>query len=127
MRLGPPDASDRRRPIPVPGESETIPVDVVISALGQEVDSEFIDAEGGKIAMVKGLIKADPLTLETGVPGVFAGGDVVGAGGYVVHAIAHGHAAAESIDRYLNKVDDIKTTMQQRLGDFEDYVAQATN
>ncbi len=105
MRLGPPDASDRRRPIPVPGQSETIPVDVIISALGQEVDSEFIDAEGGKIDMVKGLIKADPLTLETSVPGVFAGGDVAGAGGYVVHAIAHGHAAAESIDRYLNKKD----------------------
>jgi heterodisulfide reductase subunit A-like polyferredoxin len=105
MRLGPPDDSDRRRPIPISGQTESIPADVIISALGQEVDTALVDAEGGKLDMVKGLVKADPVTLETSIPGVFAGGDLVGAGGYVVHAIAHGHAAAQSIDRYLNKKD----------------------
>ncbi len=105
MRLGAPDASDRRRPIPVPGQTESIHVDVIISALGQEVDTAFIDAEGAKLDMVKGLIKVDPVSLQTSIPGVFAGGDVAGAGGYVVHAIAHGHTAAQSIDRYLSKKD----------------------
>jgi heterodisulfide reductase subunit A-like polyferredoxin len=103
MRLGPPDESDRRRPLPIEGESETFDVDVVIAALGQEADAELFKAGG--FTMERGLAKADPVTLETGIPGVFAGGDLVGAGGYVVHAIAHGHAAAESIDRYLQKRD----------------------
>ena len=105
MRLGPPDSSDRRRPIPIEDQTENLPADVIISALGQEVDTGVIDAEGGKIAMNRGLIEVDPVTLQTAVPGVFAGGDVVGAGGYVVHAIAHGHAAAQSIDRYIGKRD----------------------
>jgi heterodisulfide reductase subunit A-like polyferredoxin len=105
MRLGPPDASDRRSPVPIEGEIEKIPVDVVIAALGQELDTEWLQGEGAQIELARGLIKVDPVSLQTNLPGVFAGGDAVGAGGYVVHAIAHGHTAAESIDRYLDKRD----------------------
>jgi heterodisulfide reductase subunit A-like polyferredoxin len=105
MRLGPPDESGRRSPVPVEGEVESFSTDVVIAALGQEVEPAAAEAGEENLSLRGGLLLVDPVTLETNVPGVFAGGDAAGAGGYVVHAIAHGHAAAVSIDRLLKGQD----------------------
>ena len=105
MRLGLPDASGRRRPIPVEGQTETLKVNVIIPALGQQVDYSLLEAAFPELARERDLIKTDPISLQTSLSDVFAGGDAVGAGGYAVHAIAHGHTAAESIARYICKED----------------------
>ena len=57
------------------------------------------------LAIERGCVKADPVTLETSVKGVFAGGDAVSGPASVIQAVAAGKRAAESIARYLNDVD----------------------
>ena len=111
MRLGLPDASGRRRPIPMNGQTRTFKLDIVIPALGQQVDYNLVGTAFQDLETEKDLIKVDPVSLQTNIPGVFAGGDAVGAGGYVVHAIAHGHEAATSIARYIKK-EDLKKDRQ---------------
>jgi len=103
MELGEPDESGRRRPVPVEGSEFTVEVDNVIMAVGQAVDKsglpenlDFTD---------RGTVSADQVTLETGIPGVFAGGDMVSGPADAIGAIAAGKEAAESIDRYLSGTD----------------------
>ena len=103
MRLGEPDKSGRRRPEAIPGSEFEIPADIIIPAIGQTMDIDFL--KGIVAANKNGTIQADPLTLETSAPGVFAGGDVVRGPASIVQAVGHGHAAAISIDRYLTKKD----------------------
>jgi len=80
-------------------ESET-----VIVAIGQAADLGFAQTEG-IVASSKGGLEADPLTLETPLKGVFAGGDVFYGPRSVVEAVECGKEAAESIHRYLNGQD----------------------
>jgi len=103
MELGEPDASGRRRPVPVEGSEFEVPVQTVIPAIGQTTDLGEL-AEGMTLTRWN-TIEVDPVTHETGVPGVFAGGDVATGAATVVEAFAAGKRAAESIDRYLRKVD----------------------
>jgi heterodisulfide reductase subunit A-like polyferredoxin len=93
MKLGEPDASGRRRPVPVEGSNVTVPADNVIIAIGQTADIEGVPLENGKIA-------ADG-SLATSVAGVFAGGDVVLGPASLVEAMAHGHHAADAIHAFL--------------------------
>ncbi len=83
----------------LPGTEEEIPADLVIFAIGQHPESDWL---GSDIARTRGRYPVvDPETLATGQPGVFAGGDAVTGTAFVVDAIAAGHRAATSIDRYL--------------------------
>jgi heterodisulfide reductase subunit A-like polyferredoxin len=93
MALGEPDASGRRRPVPVPGSNFVLDADNVIIAIGQTADLDGVPLENGKIA-------ADA-SLATRVPGVFAGGDVVLGPASLVEAMAHGHHAADAIHAFL--------------------------
>ncbi len=99
MELGPPDASGRRRPVPVAGSEFDVEIDMLIPAIGQTVLGEALLEAG--VAMEHGTIKVDPTTLATNLPGVFAGGDAVLGPQVAVDAIAHGKEAAISIQRYL--------------------------
>ncbi len=101
MELTEPDESGRRRPVPVKGSEFKLDVDMVIPAIGQSPDLSFLGANGGIEVGRGSTIKADDVTLETGIPGVFAGGDVVLGPATVIQAIAQGKEAAISIDRYL--------------------------
>jgi heterodisulfide reductase subunit A len=101
MQLGEPDASGRRRPVPIPGSEFTVEVDTLIAAIGQTVESEGLGAQADKW----GNLVADRDTLQTPLPGVFAGGDAVIGPASVVEAIGAGLQAAESIDRYLRESD----------------------
>lgn len=102
MELGEPDASGRRRPVPVPGSEFVMEFDNIISSIGQATD---IPA-GFKIHLGKGdVIQVNSKTLATSKQGVFAGGDVVTGPKYVIEAIAAGKEAAISIDRYLKGED----------------------
>ena len=101
MELGEPDASGRRRPVPIEGSQFEVELDMIIPAIGQRSDLSFI-TEGDTVKTTKwGTIVADPDTLATGKPGVFAGGDCVDGPGIAIQAIAQGKKAAESINSYL--------------------------
>jgi heterodisulfide reductase subunit A-like polyferredoxin len=83
-----------------PGTERIIPADIVIFAIGQRPD---IDCLQGKVEAIRGRFPIiDKETLTTSLPGVFAGGDVVTGTAFIVDAIAAGHKAASSIDRFLN-------------------------
>ncbi|MFC2070659.1 FAD-dependent oxidoreductase [Chloroflexota bacterium] len=91
--------------------SKTIEADTVILAIGQASDLSLVPK--GVKTTKEGTIQVDPITLETAVPGVFAGGDVAAAQGAVVEAIAAGKKAAISINRYL-KGEDLKAGRGER-------------
>ena len=105
LELGEPDASGRRRPVPVPASEFTFPCEVVITAIGQAADQAFYDTVAGVAISGKNLLEVDPVTLSTAVPGIFAGGDIVTGPNTVVAAIAAGKEATISIDRYLKGQD----------------------
>ncbi len=100
MELGDRDASGRRRPVSVEGSNFSIAVDTLIAAIGQAPDIPFSD-DGIELTK-RGTIMVDQETMATSIEGVFAGGDVVTGPAFVVDAIAAGHRAARSIDRYLD-------------------------
>jgi len=103
MSLGPPDETGRRRPIPIEGSEFTVPVDTVILAIGETSDISFLPKN---VEVTQGnTIIVDPVTLQTKVLGVFAGGDAVTGPASVIEAIAAGKKAALSIDRYLKGFD----------------------
>lgn len=99
MEMGEPDASGRRRPVPVKGSEFTIEVDNVIMAIGQSVDKAVLPE--GLAYTDWGTLSVDPVTLQTNIDGVFAGGDVVSGPADVIGAIATGKRAACSINAYL--------------------------
>jgi NADPH-dependent glutamate synthase beta subunit-like oxidoreductase len=99
MGLGEVDETGRRRPVPIEGSEHTISVDMVIIAVGQASELSFLVRE---IEVLKGSIAVDPLTMETNLPGVFAGGDAVSGPASVIEAMVAGRIAAVSIGRYLN-------------------------
>jgi len=100
MELGEPDASGRRRPVPVEGSEFDIECDIVVPALSQTTDLEGLEGKGVDYSR-RGTVIADEDTLQTTMEGVFAGGDAVTGPGLAIEAIAHGKQAAIEIDRYL--------------------------
>ena len=119
MELGKPDESGRRRPVPVPGSEFRLEVDMVIPAIGQLPDLSFLEGEGGVAVTSQSTVKIDPLTLETGLPGVFAGGDMVLGPATVVEAVAAGKEAAVSIDRYL-RGEDLKAGRERSFREIDE-------
>ena len=82
------------------GRFEKLQADTVILALGQETDSDFLRRIPG-IAFDHDVLKVDPRTLMTGVPGIFAGGDAVPSERTVTVGVGHGKRAARQIDAWL--------------------------
>jgi len=101
MRLGEPDASGRRRPIPVSDSEFFAPADTVIAAVGQAPDLSFLPADSALERTRWERLAVDANRLVTSVPGVFAGGDFVSGPGMVIEAIAAGRRGAMAIDKYL--------------------------
>ncbi len=85
------------------GEYETLEADSVVLALGQDVDLSLLDKVDG-LQMKDGVVQVDPLTMMTGHPGIFAGGDMVPAERNVTVAVGHGKKAARQIDAWLRGV-----------------------
>ncbi len=105
MELGEPDASGRRRPIPIKGSEFAILADTMIAAVAQAPEISFLDESHGLKITAMGTFAIDPLTLATNRLGVFAGGDSARGPGILIEAIADGRRGALSIDRYLRRVD----------------------
>ncbi|MGB8913920.1 MAG: FAD-dependent oxidoreductase [Candidatus Sulfotelmatobacter sp.] len=105
MKLGRPDASGRPAPEPIPGSEFVIPCDAVVATIGQVPEVNGLGERLGLATTKSGTLRADPTTLETALPGVFAGGDCVTGPDVVVTAMLAGKKAANSIDRWLNSRD----------------------
>jgi len=101
MELGEPDASGRRRPIPIKGSEFVLPVEVVIAAIGQGPNPLLTKSTAGLELTKWGNIIADPETGKTSKRGVFAGGDIVTGAATVILAMGAGKKAAVAIDKYL--------------------------
>ena len=100
MELGEPDASGRRRPVPVAGSEHTLPVDVVIEAIGQSPNPIIQATTPGLEVGRWGVVVTDEKQA-TNRPGVFAGGDLSRGGATVILAMRDGKLAAASIHEYL--------------------------
>jgi formate dehydrogenase major subunit len=105
-RLGEPDASGRRSPVPIEGSEFTIPADVVIPAVSQAADLDFLPVES-TFEINRGRVKVDPATYATNVRGVFACGDFVTGPTTLIEAAGHGKKCAYAIDRYLAGRTDV--------------------
>ncbi len=112
MELGEPDESGRRRPIAIQGSEHTYEVDTVIVAIGQMTETSYLPP--ALLDERARVISVDPLTLETKIPGVFAGGDIATGPASIIEAISAGKRAAVSIDRYLNG-KDLRTAREEEI------------
>jgi formate dehydrogenase major subunit len=101
-RLGEPDDSGRRRPVPIEGSEFDIPCDMVIPAVSQSPDISFLPEEVGLEVSKWDRLVVDTDTFQTNIPGIFAGGDFVTGPRDVIRVIADGRKAAVSIDLYLS-------------------------
>lgn len=100
-RLTEPDSTGRRKPIPIEGSEFFLEADHIVPAIGQEPDLEFM-GDGPKLDVSKwNLLVVNPETLQTSVPWIFAGGDVVTGPATVIEAVAAGKRAAKYISRFL--------------------------
>ena len=103
MELGEPDASGRRRPVPIEGSEFDIDVDTVIVAIGTGPNPIIAHTTPGLETTKRGNIAADEETGATSKEGVFAGGDIVTGAATVILAMGAGRKAAAAIDEYLQK------------------------
>jgi len=105
MKLGEPDESGRRRPIPIKGSEFTIDADTVIVAIGQRPNPICVYGEKDVKLTSHGTIVADPETGKTSKPGVFAAGDIVTGNATVISAMGGGKRAARAIHEFLMSKD----------------------
>ncbi len=101
-KLGEPDQSGRRRPIPVEGSEFDIDIDLLIPAVSQSPDISFLPEEIGLEISKWARLAVNPETFETNVPGIFAGGDFISGPRDVIRVIADGRKTALSIHFYLS-------------------------
>jgi glutamate synthase (NADPH/NADH) small chain len=102
MQLGEPDASGRRRPVPIPGSEFVIDCDLVIVAIGIGANPLLTKTTPGLKLNKWGYIETDE-NLMTSIPGVFAGGDIVRGAATVILAMGDGKKAAQNIHKYLSR------------------------
>lgn len=108
MELGEPDASGRRRPVPVEGSEFEVELDYILAAIGQKTEVDFLEdinrnSDSGKLEVNKwGDIVAESSTLQTGIDSVFAAGDGVTGPATIIEAVAQARVAADSCHRFLS-------------------------
>jgi heterodisulfide reductase subunit A-like polyferredoxin len=100
-RLTEPDTTGRRKPIPVEGSEFLIEADYIIPAIGQEPDLAFLGEKSGLEVSKWNLLVVNPETLQTNIPGVFAGGDIITGPATVIEAVDAGKRAARYMAKYL--------------------------
>jgi len=110
MELGEPDASGRRRPVPIKGSETVMDIDMLITAIGQGPDVFFKEEskrlnEDLKVTRWNTIDSANPIALQSSIPYIFTGGDAATGADLVVSAIGAGRRAARSIHMYLTGQD----------------------
>jgi glutamate synthase (NADPH/NADH) small chain len=101
MELGEPDASGRRKPIPVKDSNYRVPFDAIVMAIGNGPNPLIPMTTPGLEINKKGGLAADPKTGRTSRPNIWAGGDIVRGAATVISAMGDGRIAAASMHRYL--------------------------
>lgn len=101
MRLGEPDESGRRRPVPIEGSEFTMDVDTVVIAIGQTPNPMIQRTTKGLKTTRKGTIIVNEKTARSSKKGVYAGGDVVSGAATVISAMGAGKKAARNIHKYI--------------------------
>jgi glutamate synthase (NADPH/NADH) small chain len=101
--LGEPDEKGRRRPVPIEGAYEELPVEIVIEAIGNGPNPLIPKTTSGLTVSRHGTLVVDESTMMTTRKGVFAGGDIVAGASTVILAMGHGRKAAAAIDAYLRQ------------------------
>jgi len=101
MELGEPDASGRRRPIPIPGSEFTMETDLAVISIGAGANPLITATTPGLQVNKRGYILADEKTGKTFKKGVWAGGDIVTGSATVILAMGAGRLAANSMHDYL--------------------------
>lgn len=102
MKLGEPDASGRRRPIPIEGSEEVLPFHVIIAAIGQDPDLACLDKDTEKPETTRWqTFVYDEKTCTTSMDGVFSAGDCAFGPDIVIRAVGEGRRAAMAMDLYL--------------------------
>jgi formate dehydrogenase beta subunit len=114
MELGEPDASGRRRPVPVKGSDHVIAADCIISAIGQDCDVFYLKEDPNIKASKWDTLVVHPDTLQSDVADVFAGGDCVTGPLTLVSSTGHGKRAAQGIDQYL-RGEAVSISDEQRV------------
>jgi len=102
MELGEPDASGRRRPVPIAGSEFELPLAVAVLAIGTSANPIIQSTTPGLATDKRGYIVADEHSQRTSRRGVFAGGDIVTGSATVILAMGAGRRAAKSIDEFLS-------------------------
>jgi glutamate synthase (NADPH/NADH) small chain len=100
--LGEPDASGRRRPVPIEGSNFMIEADVMVIAIGQSPSPLIANTTPELETRKNGTVTADNSTMKTSKKGVFAAGDIITGGATVILAMGQAKIAAKAIDEYLN-------------------------
>ena len=103
--LGEPDEKGRRRPVPIEGAFEELPVEIVIEAIGNGPNPLIRKTTSGLTTTRHGTLVVDEATMMTTRKGVFAGGDIVAGASTVILAMGHGRKAAAAIDAYLRPAE----------------------
>jgi len=104
-KLGEPDASGRRRPVPIPGTEFIIKCDTIIPAFGQNPDESVLPESWGVKWTKRGTIQTNPFNFMTDRWGVFAGGDAQLGAKTIIECVGQGKLAARSIHAFLNGED----------------------
>ena len=108
MELGEPDASGRRRPVPIAGSEFDVEVDYILAAIGQKTVADFLEdinkaSDRGEVKTNRwGDLDMNPDTLQAGIPSVFAAGDGVSGPATLIQAIAQARVASHSCHLYLS-------------------------
>ena len=102
MKLGAPDKSGRRRPVPIEGSEFVFDCDTVVPAIGQRVDLSLLEGVAGVETTPWSTIVVDEFTKQTSRPKLFSAGDCETGPGALIGACAGGRKAAESIDKLIN-------------------------
>ncbi len=103
MQLGEPDESGRRSPVPIPGAIDEVEVDVVVVSVGVSPNPLIPNAIDGLDVTRRGTIAVDE-SLQSSIPAIFAGGDIVRGGATVILAMGDGRHAAETMHKYLQNL-----------------------
>jgi len=114
MELGEPDASGRRRPVPIKGSEFVIETDILIPAIGQAIDFSFLEEKDGIKTTKRSTVAVEEGTFQTSREGIFSAGDCVTGPDVLVRAAGHGKKAADKIDLFLRGMA-VKESEEERL------------
>jgi len=119
------DSSARKRPFPIEEAEVVLDVDMLVPAIGQEVDTSLLEGSESEVEVNRGTIASEERTFVTNAEGVFAIGDAVSGPASVIEAVGHGNKVAKVVERYLKGEEELMPPAEilqrpeEGIGEFE--------